>query len=48
VFKPFINAIVYHAIFRYKFDVMRIPVKPSGDIDGLAATIPVGMRPPFR
>ena len=27
---------------------MRIPVKPSGDTDGLAATIPVGMRPPFR
>ncbi len=28
--------------------LMRIPVKPSGDTDGLAATIPVGMRPPFR
>ena len=27
---------------------LRIPVKPSGDTDGLAATIPVGMRPPFR
>ena len=27
---------------------LRIPVKPSSDIGGLAATIPVGMRPPFR
>ena len=32
----------------YIHAAVRIPVKPSSDIGGLAATIPVGMRPPFR